>query len=449
MSREQLLDLLRGALSTADADGTEIVAITSDEALTWYAENIIHQNVAAHTAQISVRAVVGKQVGSASTTDLTLEGIQRTIQSASDAARLMPEDPDFPGLPLPQTVQETDVGYVPATVASQPGERAAAVRSVIDGAEHAGLRAAGTYLVQSNELAVVSTTGVAAFHRDTMASLKAVVMGDDSSGYGYVSSSDVADIDPLATGQRAVQTAMETRNPMDVEPGPYDVVLSPWAVDELMKMMAFHALSARSIEEHTSFLDGRQGEHLVSPLISLYDDGLDPTGLPLPFDYEGQPKQRVDFISQGVAGDVVYDTYYAKKAGRASTGHSLQQPNDFGPVPLNFFMAAGESAEEEMVEHTERGIYVTRFWYANVVEPRQMTVTGMTRDGTYLIENGRRTRGIRNLRFTQSLVEMLKNTLEVGRDRSILASGFGVGGMVLPSLRVQAFHFTGATKKSQ
>ena len=457
MSKEQLHGLMHDALRASDADQTEIVTMTSNSALTWYAENIIHQNVAEHTAQVQVRAVVGKKVGSASTTDCSPEGLALVVRQASQAARLMTDDPDFPGLPSPQPITAERIGgWVAATAVSQPGERVLAVKKVIERAEHEALRAAGTYQVQSSELAVVSSMGVAAYHQYTVAALKAVVMGDDSSGYGLISSADVADIDPEIVGEQAVLTAVETRNPTEVEPGAFEVVLSPFAVEELMGMLAYLALSARSVEQHTCFLAGHEGEQIASPIVSLYDDGLDPAGMTIPFDFEGMPKQRVDFLTEGKGGSVVYDSYYAAKMGHVTTGHSLQQPNDIGPYPLNIFMGVGDSSEADMVSHVERGIYVTRFWYGSLVDPKGAVVTGMTRDGTYLIENGHKTHGIQNLRFTQGLVDMLAHTVEISRNRAVLASpfggvlvmasSFGIGAMVLPSIRVEGFQFTGVTR---
>ena len=447
MSKEQLLGLMQDALTTSDADQAEMVAVTTDSALTWYAENIIHQNVAEHDAQIQVRAIVGKKVGSASTTDCTPDGLALVVRQAGQAARLMPENPDFPGLPSPRALPATDAGaWVAATAACTPADRVLAVKEIIQRSERESLRAAGTYRTQESELAVVSSTGVAAYHQATVAELKAVVMGDDSSGYGLMSSPDMSDIDPAAIGERAVCTAVETRHPIEVEPGSYDVVLSPFAVAELMSMLAYLALSARSIEEHTCFLEGHEGEQLVAPIVSLYDDGLDPAGMLLPFDFEGMPKQHVDFLTQGKGGSVVYDSYYAARMGKTTTGHALQQPNDIGPYPLNIFMGAGDSSEDDMVAHIEHGIYVTRFWYGNPVEPRRAVVTGTTRDGTYLIEHGRKTHGVRNLRFTQGLVDMFAHTVEISRERAVLASSFGIGAMVLPAIRAEGFQFTGVTR---
>jgi predicted Zn-dependent protease len=447
MSKEQLYSLMRDALKQSDADQTEIVAMTTNSALTWYAENIIHQNVAEHTSQVQVRAIHGKKVGSSSTTDCTPDGLALAVQQASQAARLMPDDPGFPGLPVPQPLDAApDSGWREATAHSTPGERVMAVKSVIDRAEREGLRAAGTCVAQDSELAVMSSMGVSAYQNYTVASLKAVVMGDDSSGYGFMSSADVGEIDPQAVGEQAVRTAMESRNPVELEPGPFDVVLSPYAVEELMSMLAYLSLSARSVEEHTCFLEGHEGEQIASPLVSLYDDGLDPAGMPVPFDFEGMPKRHVDFLVHGKGGSVVYDSYYAAKMGRETTGHSLQQPNDIGPYPLNLFLGAGDSSEADMISHVERGIYVTRFWYGNPVEPRRAVVTGTTRDGTFLIEDGRKTRGVRNLRFTQGLVDMFAHTAEVSRTRAVLASSFGIGAMVLPSIRVEQFQFTGVSR---
>jgi predicted Zn-dependent protease len=450
MSGEQLQDLMQHALRLSEADQTEIVALTTDNALTWYAENVIHQNVAEHTAQISVRVVVGKKVGSASTTDCTSDGLALVVQQAGRIARLMPDTPEFPGLPLPAASVSAEsiaaIGERTSTMTgSQPEERVLAVKKIIERSERAGLRAAGSYQIQNTDLAIVSSTGVNAQGRTAVAALKAVVMGDDSSGYGYAASADAESIDPETVGEQAVRTALETRHPSEIRPGAYDVVLSPFAVGELMSLMAW-SFSAKSVEEHVCFLDGHKGEQLVAPVVSVYDDGTDPAGLPFPFDFEGMPRQRVDFLAKGRGGDVVYDSCTAARMGRATTGHALQQPNDIGPYPLHLFMDAGDSTEDTMVSHVERGIYVSRFWYGNVVEPRRVVVTGTSRDGTYLIENGRKVCGIHNLRFTQGLVDMLAHTVEMTHRRTVLASSFGIGAMVLPGIRAGNFQFTGVTR---
>jgi predicted Zn-dependent protease len=192
---------------------------------------------------------------------------------------------------------------------------------------------------------------------------------------------------------------------------------------------------------------GKIGQRIVDPKISLWDDGLDPAGLPWPFDPEGVPKQRVDFIEGGVARGVVYDSYRAgKEEGRLSTGHALPAPNAYGPMPTNTFLAPGDATVEEMIASTKRGVYITRFWYTRPVEPARVVITGMTRDGTLLVENGEIAHPVRNLRFTQSYLEALNQVDMIGRERKLLLGMADIGRDSVPALKLDRFTFTGATE---
>jgi PmbA protein len=189
------------------------------------------------------------------------------------------------------------------------------------------------------------------------------------------------------------------------------------------------------------------GTQIVDPRISVWDDGLSPAGIPWPFDFEGVPKKRVDLIQEGVARGVVYDSYRAgKEEGQTSTGHALPAPNGFGPMPLNVFFAGGDSTLAEMIGSTERGIYITRFHYTRPVEPRRVVITGMTRDGTFLIENGEVAYPVKNLRFTQSYLEALNHVESIGAQPRLLAAAWGRGRHSVPALKLAKFRFTGATE---
>ena len=192
---------------------------------------------------------------------------------------------------------------------------------------------------------------------------------------------------------------------------------------------------------------GKIGQQIVDPRISIWDDGLDPAGIPLPFDFEGVPKQRVDLIEEGVARGVVYDSYRAgKEEGKASTGHALPAPNTMGPFPLNTFFGPGDATLEEMIASTERGIYVTRFHYTRPVEPTKVVITGMTRDGTFLIENGEIAYPVKNLRFTQSYLEALNHVEMIGREPRLLLGLGDIARDSVPALKLGKFTFTGATE---
>jgi PmbA protein len=447
IGRSRTENLLKRALSLSPADETEVVLLGLDEQLTRFANNIIHQHVAETNRYLVVRAALGRRTGVGTTNDLSDAGVGRAVEAAIAAARLRPEDPDFPGLPDPISVPQI-TAFDEATAGCSPVERAEAVRAVCERAEAAGCVAAGAFRTAVHEWAVANSHGLFAYHPATEADLTTVVMTEDSSGFAEGASWQVGDVDVVALGQEAVDKALRSRNPQPLEPGAYPVVLEPYAVHDLLGTLAT-AAGASAVQEGRSWMSGRHGEPLVSPLISIWDDGLDPAGWPLPFDCEGLPRQRVDIVRGGAVGNAVYDRARATKEGKASTGHALPAANPFnpwlnaarlGPIPLHAFMATGDGTLEEMIASTERGLYVTRFWYTRTVHPRDAVITGMTRDGTFLIEHGELTTPVRNLRFTQSYVEALAGTQAVGREARRVWTDPGI--LSAPALQLASFNFT-------
>jgi predicted Zn-dependent protease len=273
-------------------------------------------------------------------------------------------------------------------------------------------------------------------------------MSDTSAGYASALALDVDDLDFEAIGREAVEKCLHSQNPRGLEPGEYTVILEPYAVEDFLLMMAYTGFGAVAMQEGRSFMAGKLGEKIVDPRVSIWDDGLSPDGIPWPFDFEGVPKQRVDLIESGVARGVVYDSYRAgKEEGKASTGHALPAPNSFGPFPANAFFAPGDATLEEMIASTERGIYVTRFHYTRPVEPTKVVITGMTRDGTFLIENGEIAYPVKNLRFTQSYLEALNEVAMIGTEPRLLAGmALEISRNSVPALKLNKFAFTGATE---
>jgi len=451
IGHSQTKQLLDRVLSFSSADETEVVLLGLEAQLTRFANNTIHQHVAETNRYLVVRAALGRRVGVAATNNLTDAGLERAVETAIAAARLRPEDPDFPGLPVPASVPET-VSFDEATAGYSPVDRAQLVRTVCQRAEEKGCVASGAFRTGVHEWAVANSHGLFAYHPATEADLTTVVMTEDSSGFSADASWKVAEVDVVALGEEAIDKALRSRNPQPLEPGLYPVVLEPYATRDLLGTLAITA-GANFVQEGRSWMNGRQGKRLVSPLISIWDDGLDPAGWPQPFDFEGVPRQRVDIVREGVVGDILYDRARAAKEGKASSGHALPADNPFnpwlnaarlGPIPLHIFMGTGNSTLEEMIAGTERGLYVTRFWYTRTVHPRDAVVTGMTRDGTFLIERGELTTPVRNLRFTQSYVEALAGAEAVGREARCTWSDPGIHRA--PALKLAAFNFTGATE---
>ncbi len=431
-------------LSLSTADQTEVLFLGEDSGLTRFANSYIHQNVAECNAELRVRVVVGKRIGVASTNDLGDEALQRVVETAMTIASLQHENPDFISLPEPAPLPKVN-GFIERTAAFTPEERARAVSVICQLAKEKGLTASGAFTTSTYELAVANSLGIFAYYPTTLADLNTVIMSDSSSGYANATSLDVAEIDPEAVASEAVRKAIRSRGPQEIEPGQYAVILEEYAVADLLLHLSHLGFGALAVQERRSFMCDRFGERIVDERISIWDDGLDPKGLPLPFDFEGVPKQRVNLIERGIAKAVVYDSYTAgREEGKRSTGHALPAPNTYGPTPLNLFMGAGEATKEEMLASTERGIWVTRFWYTNPVHPLKTIITGMTRDGTFLIEGGDIARPIKNLRFTQSILEALSRVEMIGRTTKLERAFFGA--IRVPALKIGGFNFTGTTQ---
>ncbi len=443
LGERKMREIAERVLSLSAADQTEVIIMSEDSGLTRFASSYIHQNVAERDVGLRVRTVVGKKIGVASINDLSQEALERVVERAVTIAKLQPDNPDFTSLPSPSPIAEIEA-FDEATAAFGPEARAKAVGVICRQAVDNGLIASGAFTTGAGELVVANSLGVFAYHASTSADINTVIMSDDSSGYAEATAWKVGDINTEAMGREAVEKALRSRHPRDMPPGRYPVVLEEYAVADFMGMFSYLGFGALAVQEGRSFMIDNFGKKIVSDAISIWDDGLDPTGLPMPFDFEGVPRQRVDLIKEGVAEAVVYDSYTAGKEGKASTGHGLPSPNTFGPIPAHTFMAPGEASKEEMLASMERGLWVTRFHYTRPVHPKLAIITGMTRDGTFLVEKGEIAYPIKNLRFTQSYIEALANVELVSRETRLQQNWFG--GTRTPALKLAEFEFTGATE---
>lgn len=440
MDREQALAMAQVVLEASGADQTEVILSASQSALTRFANNAIHQNVAETVVQASVRAVVGKRVGVVTGTDLSPAGLRQLAQDARDLARVSAPDEDFVSLPAAVDYAGVTDFADAATADFTPEGRAAAVRLAIITAESQGLTAAGAFSTGWSSTTVANSLGVATYQCRTQAEFSVVVAGADSSGYARTVASRTKDIDAAALAETATQKCLTSRHPQEVEPGEYTVILEPEAVGDLVMMLSMYDLGALAVQEGRSFMAGQMGQKVCGTNISIWDDGHDPRGLPMAYDFEGVPKQRVNLITDGVAEGVVWDSYTAQREGRSSTGHALPAPNPWGPVPINVFVATGDSSLEEMIASTEHGLLVTRFHYTNMIHPIKTVLTGMTRDGTFLIRDGRIAAGLKNLRFTQSILEALSAVSAIGREGQLTDHVW------CPAMKVDAFSFSSGTE---
>ena len=444
MNFRTIADLVIGE---SRAHETEVLAMEQDESLTRFANNCIHQNVTERNIQITVRAVIGTKVGIAVTNDPRPESLRQVTARAYEVAGLQPDNPEFKGLPAAQAAMA--VAAFDAQVANcTPEERATRVAVVCKKAAAAECSAAGSLTTSALSIGVANSKGIFAEHQSTMADLSTVIMGNTSSGWAQSTGWRLNSIDPDALADEALSKVRLGANPVDFDPGEYAVILDPYATADLLEMLAFDGMGALAVQEGRSWMNGRLGQRIMAESVSIIDDGLSTDGIPCPFDFEGVPKKVVAIVASGVPLTPIFDSFTAgREEGKQSTGHATppSPQGRFGPVPMNLFFRRGGATLDEMIRSTKLGLYITRFWYTRTVHPRDAVVTGMTRDGTFVVRDGEIAHAIKSMRFTQSYVEALKKTEAIGSTSRVLRSGFG-GATSVPAVKLGQFRFTSATR---
>ncbi|HEX5227881.1 MAG TPA: TldD/PmbA family protein [Bryobacteraceae bacterium] len=411
-------------------------------ALTRFANNTIHQNVAEQDRWISVRVATDHKTARATTNRFDADSVRTAVQQAAILARSAAPDPDL--LPMTEASVISDTKrFDEATAHTTPEQRGKTVAEAIRIVESAGQTAAGIYSTGQSVEAIFNSRGVAAWHAESMAQFSITAMAGDSSGWAKASAVSRDSIDPLALARSAAEKARVSHSPQEIPPGRYTVILEPAAVLDLVGQM-FGDFSATAVADSRSFLTDRVGKKLFGDNIHISDDVAHPLQAGVPFDGEGVPRRKLTLVDAGVPRDLAYSRASAHKAGATATGHGFPLPNDVGEAPLNIVMAGGSSSIEQMIASTDRGILVTRLWYIREVDPYEKIMTGMTRDGTFLIENGRIARGLRNFRFNQGIIELLNNVEALSP--SVRASGEEAFDMVVPAMKARGFNFTEVTR---
>lgn len=442
LTRQRAQELFAEVTKYSTADETEALMTSNRYALTRFANNNIHQNVTEEGLYLSVRAVAGHRMARAGTNKLDSTSIRRLAEAALDLARLQPPDPELLRMPEPQMYRAVQ-RFVPATAELGPQERAEAVTGVIRRTEADQLTAAGVFSSGCSVTALFNSRGLRAFHEETVSEFSVTMVASTSSGWAKKTGPNYLELDPEALADRAARKALASAEPHEIPPGRYTVILEPAAVLDLMGFLVLD-FSGLALAEKRSCLTARMGEKLFGSNIEIRDDAYHPLHLGAPFDGEGVPRQRVVLVEHGVPKNLVYARQTARKAGTEPTGHGFPLPNEYGEAPLNIVMEGGRHSVEDMIRSTERGLLVTRLWYIREVDPYQKIVTGMTRDGTFWIEGGELRYGVKNLRFNQSLIEMLSNVEMMSPPER--AAGEESFEMVVPAMKVRDFTFSSVTK---
>ena len=435
-------DTVQRAARSAGIADVETLFIAHRDALTRFANNTIHQNVAEQAQWLSIRVAVDQRTARATTNRLDAESIRKAVEEAVVLAKSVAPDAELPAMAEPAPVAEIP-RFDSETAGASPEDRGRAVAEAIRVVESAGQTAAGIYSTGQTFEAILNSRGVAAGHLETLAQFSITAMAEDSSGWAKASAVARSAFDPVELARRASDKARLSKNPRAIEPGRYTVILEPAAVLDLVGQM-FGDFSATAMHDKRSFLTDRMGTKLFGENISISDDVAHPLQSGVPFDGEGVPRRKLTLVEAGMPREVAYSRASAKRAGVPATGHGFPLPNDIGEAPMNIVIAGGDSSVEGMIASTERGVLVTRLWYIREVDPYEKIMTGMTRDGTFLIEGGKVACGLRNFRFNQGIVELL-NRVEA-MSPAARATGEETFDMVVPAMKARDFNFTEVTR---
>ena len=445
----------------ASADEVESLFYSTSNALTRFANNVIHQNMAEENAVVSVRTAFGRRTARATTNKLDDESLRRVVEASEKLARVQHPDEDllpmFAGEGRSKAVDKSvrPTRYFAETAAITPQDRAATVEQIVGVAKRNSLTTAG--IVSSSEAVegIFNSRGVAEWHAQTSSEISITMLAGDSSGWQKANSPDVGQLNAVNLAEVAAEKARRSAGPREIPAGKYTVILEPAAVLDMVGFM-FYDFGGLAILDQRSFLNNRVETKVFGENIDIWDDVAHPLQSGAEFDGEGVRRQRVQLVEKGVVKRLVYartsaermkNSEYKDKVGPvAATGHGFSLPNEMGEAPMNIVFGAPAKPQtvEQMVASTERGILVTRLWYIREVDPYEKILTGMTRDGTFLVEDGKIRSGVLNFRFNESLIHLLSNVEAMGTP--VRASGEESFDMVVPAMKVGEFNFTEVTK---
>jgi predicted Zn-dependent protease len=465
LTRDHAADIFDKLRRHSTADEVELLISGSSSGLTRFANNTIHQNVAEEGTQISVRVSFGGRTARATTNKHDDDSLRRAVESAEALSRMQESDPDLLPMPSPDEVKANaaNSGAVPVdryfdnTAQLTPRDRAVAVAQMVDVAKQNDLTAAGIFSSMELSEGIFNSRGVSHWYEQTLAEVSITMLDETSSGWQKANSPDATELDAVQLARVAAGKAIAARNPRELPPGKYTVILEPAAVLDAVGFM-FWDFSGTALLEQRSFLNNRFGAQLFGENVTVWDDVYHPLQTGAPFDGEGMQRHRVKLIDGGIVTGVTYARASARQAGNlphvgnvgsvTATGHGFALPNEVGEAPFNIVFGGAEpgpaQSVQQMLASAERAILVTRLWYIREVDPYEKLITGMTRDGTFLVENGAIQCGIRNFRFNESLIHMLQNVEAMGEP--VRSSGEESMDMVVPPMMVRDFNFTETTK---
>lgn len=439
ISKDQALTLLEKVLSLTKADMAEAVLEKNRLSLTRFAESKIHQNIDTEETILYLRTARDKKVSVAVTGDISEEGLKNVVARGAAMLDYTLPDEKFASFPPPDATPVAENFLSEGTASFGPDKRAEAVQHIANVGRKGNLEASGAIRLETKALAVANSLGARRYSVGNSAQLSATVSGKDNiSGWAIEYNPDASKLNVAHVAKTATEKAVTSRAPVALPDGQYTVILEPAAVGQLLLLLAFMGFGGKTFVQQRSFMSGKLGQKIAGENFTVVEDPADPDFRAIPFDYEGVARKKVPLIENGIAAGVVYNSYYAALGGTVSTGHALPPNNSYGPYPKCMVVAGGESSIQEMIKSTERGILITHFWYLNFLNPMRTMVTGTTKDGTFLIENGAVKSAVKNMRTNQSILEAFSNISAISKERVVYPQ-FSVL-MKVPAMKIRNFN---------
>jgi len=443
MDKRKIQNIFEKIIDMSEADETEIRLSIEREALTRFAQNYIHQNVDNYDIDLTIRTIIGKKTASATTNSLNEDAVKTTLGNAITATKFQNDNKKL--LPLPGKQKYNQVNkFSQNTFSYTPEQRAEGVAKAVNICKKNRLEAAGIFSTNTTELSLGNSAGLFAYNKSTQADFSITAMHNTASGWNEVIKRDVDDIDIKKSVNIAVDKAMRSDFPVSIEPGTYPVILEPAAVAEIILFLLFKGFNGMDYLEGTSFLANKLNKQVFSKNLTIIDDPYNEDINALPFDFEGMPVKKIELVKNGITKNFVTNRWIAKKLGVSNNAHAIPLPAQ-GAYPFAMSVAPGNSSVKNMIENSQKAILVTHFHYTNIIDPKSLVITGMTRDGLYLVENGKITKPLKNMRFTDSVLNIFSNIEEISKLREF-AGGFFGGGFLVPAMKISKFNFSSSTE---
>jgi PmbA protein len=457
LTKDQAASIFSKIRKLSSADEVEVIFYGGKTALTRFANNVIHQNVAEENYGVSVRTVFSGRTARATSNKLDDESLKHVVEASENLSKVQHPDPDLLPVADPRESNAATAlsRHFAQTAALTPQDRAEGVKKIVGVASKHKLTTAGIFSSAETIEGIFNSRGIARWHAQTSSEISITMLAEKSSGWQKSNSPDVRNLNAEELGEIAAQKAVNSANPQELPAGKYTVILEPAAVLDMAGFM-FWDFGGLAILDQRSFLTNRVETKLFGDNINIWEDVSHPLQSGSPYDGEGMARQRVQLVENGVVKRLVYARATAEKMKKSEhkdgvgavgpTGHGFPLPNEVGEAPMNIVFGASAQPKtvDQMIASTERGVLVTRLWYIREVDPYEKILTGMTRDGTFYVENGKAKHGILNFRFNESLINMFSNVEEMGTP--VRASGEESFDMVAPPMKVKDFNFTDVTK---